>query len=295
MTTIQIPPLLANIDERPPGFQEWLAALPEIVGELASAWSLELEAPYLPGGYCSWAAPARGTSGEELVLRVGWRGHWEDEHQPQALVHWDGDGVVRCFASLDLGGATATLLERCTPGTQLKRSIAEPDQDLVVAGLMRRLWSHEPTEGQPFRSLQYMCERWAHSFEVYLERGSRGFDPGLARDAISLLRELPSTADRTVLLCTDLHGDNVLAARREPWLVIDPKPFVGDPAYDTVQHMLNCDKRLATDPMGLAQRMADLAEVDRERVRLWLFARCAQESLDDPTMRAPARRLAAAT
>jgi streptomycin 6-kinase len=81
-----------------------------------------------------------------------------------------------------------------------------------------------------------------------------------------------------VLLCTDLHGGNILAAEREPWLVIDPKPYAGDPAYDTVQHMLNCPERLHADPVGLAKRMADLLDLDGERVRLWLFARCVQQS-----------------
>jgi streptomycin 6-kinase len=95
-----------------------------------------------------------------------------------------------------------------------------------------------------------------------------------------------------VLLCTDLHAENVLAAEREPWLAIDPKPFVGDPAFDAGQHMLNCDERLAIDPVALATRMADLLEVDRRRVRLWLFTRCAQESLHDVSLRDPARRLA---
>jgi streptomycin 6-kinase len=95
-----------------------------------------------------------------------------------------------------------------------------------------------------------------------------------------------------VLLCTDLHAGNVLAAEREPWLVIDPKPCVGDPAFDAVQHMLNCDERLVTDPVGLSQRMADLLEVDPDRVRLWLFARCGQESLHDLTMRGLAHQLA---
>jgi streptomycin 6-kinase len=41
-------------------------------------------------------------------------------------------------------------------------------------------------------------------------------------------RALPDTADSQVLLCTDLHGDNILAAQRAPWLVIDPKPDTGD-------------------------------------------------------------------
>lgn len=55
---------------------------------------------------------------------------------------------------------------------------------------------------------------------------------------------LPETADSQVLLCTYRHGVNVLAAQRAPWLMIDPKPYLGDPAYDVLQRMLNCEDRL---------------------------------------------------
>jgi streptomycin 6-kinase len=47
-----------------------------------------------------------------------------------------------------------------------------------------------------------------------------------------------------------LVAGNVLRAAREPWLVIDPKPFIGDPAYDATQHLLNCVERLRADPLG---------------------------------------------
>jgi streptomycin 6-kinase len=137
-----------------------------------------------------------------------------------------------------------------------------------------------------------MCEHWANSLELCLATDSRGLDRGLARVGIEMIRKLPASAERAALLCTDLHAGNVLASKREPWLAIDPKPFIGDPAFDAVQHMLNCDGRLATDPLGLAQRMGQLLELDPERVRLWLFARCVQESLNDLSMREPARRLA---
>ncbi len=225
-----------------------------------------------------------------LVLKVGWR-HYEAEHEADALRLWDGDGVVRCVAARVLKDTIALLLERCDPGLQLKFALAEPDQDLVIAGLMRRLWTQQLPPRHPFESLQAMCDDWAESFERDCCSASHSLDPGLARAAIELLRELPATADRTVLLCTDLHAENVLSAQREPWLVIDPKPFVGDPAYDPVQHMLNCDQRLASDPVGLSHRMAGLLDLEPERVRLWLFARCTQESLGDPTLRESARRL----
>jgi streptomycin 6-kinase len=101
-----------------------------------------------------------------------------------------------------------------------------------------------------------------------------------------------ATAGTSVLLCTDLQDDNILAAQRAPWLVIDPKPYVGDPAYDVLQHMLNCEERLTADPAGLADRMASLAGQDAGRVRRWLFARCVQESIGAPLTCAAARRLA---
>jgi streptomycin 6-kinase len=187
---------------------------------------------------------------------------------------------------------SALLLERCTPGHQLRSAVSEPDQDVIIARLLRRLWEREPGHRHPFGTLQEMCERWAEWFELDYATDSRGLDPGLAREGLAALRELPLTTQSAVLLCTDLHAGNVLAAERETWLAIDPKPFIGDAAYDPVQHMLNCDQRLATDPAGLARRMAALLDLDPDRVRLWLFTRCAQEALHDPTMRAPARRLA---
>ena len=123
-------------------------------------------------------------------------------------------------------------------------------------------------------------------------RGSDELDPGIARAGTELFRVLPATAGRQVLLCTDLHPGNVLAAAREPWLVIDPKPHVGDPAYDPLQHMLNCDDRLRSDPRGLARRMASLLGLDPDRVLRWLFARCVQESAGCPALAEIARQIA---
>jgi streptomycin 6-kinase len=37
----------------------------------------------------------------------------------------------------------------------------------------------------------------------------------------------------------DLHFDNVLAADREPWLVIDPKPLSGDPHFEPAPMLWN--------------------------------------------------------
>ncbi len=106
----------------------------------------------------------------------------------------------------------------------------------------------------------------------------------MTREGVALFRALPSSASRSVLLCTDLHAENVLAAEREPWLAIDPKPYVGDPAYDVLQHILNCPGRLHADPARLARRMAALCDLEAERVTAWLLARAVVESRGDPEL-----------
>ena len=63
-------------------------------------------------------------------------------------------------------------------------------------------------------------------------------------------------------------------------MLIDPKPHVGDAHYDVLQHMLNDPVRLRSDPVGFADRMAALTDLDPVRVRRWLLARCVQEARD---------------
>jgi streptomycin 6-kinase len=169
-------------------------------------------------------------------------------------------------------------------------ALPESEQDVVLAGLLRRLWITPPPR-HVFRSLQVMCDQWAEEFEAQLVAEPGLVDPGLAREGMTLFRGLPATADREALLVTDLHAGNVLAAEREPWLVIDPKPYVGDPAYDALQHMLNCEERLLADPVGLVERLAGLLELDADRLRRWLFARCVQEAPGDPALLDVARQL----
>lgn len=261
--------------DREDGLREWLDSLPDTVAQVSDRWSLELGDPYRPGGTTSWVAPARTAAGDELVLKVGWR-HPESMHEADGLRQWDGRGVVRLHACHEDDDTVALLLERCAPGHPLGRR-PELAQDAVMAALLPRLW-REPAPGHRFRPLGAMCHQWADSFERKVEAGTIRIDRGLAREGAALFRSLPDSAERSLLLCTDLHAGNVLAARREPWLVIDPKPYVGDPTYDPLQHMLNCGARLRSDPKALIGRMADLLALDGERLRLWTFARCVVDS-----------------
>jgi streptomycin 6-kinase len=198
----------------------------------------------------------------------------EGVHELQALRFWDGDSAVRVLeADTDLN---AMLLERCEPGTVL-RAVPEPDQDVVIAGLLHRLW-RSPAPPHPFRPLSVMIAYWA---DETVATAPKWNDPGLVHEGLRLFGELSRPSSDDVLLATDLHAGNVLRAQREPWLAIDPKPFIGDRAYDATQHLFNCMERMLTAPVSTIRRFADLLEVDHERVRLWMFARAAAEPRDD--------------
>jgi streptomycin 6-kinase len=259
--------------------QRWLETLPGTISDLSRRWKLQVGAPFQPGGATAWVAPAVSTHGHNLVIKLVWP-HPEAAHEADALRLWAGRGAVSLHATADLGHTLALLLEACHPGVALSRQ-PEPDQDRVVTRLLHRLWL-DPPPNHRFRPLEEMCNRWADEFETKKSDRIGRLDPGLARTGIELFRHLPTTADHTVLLCTDLHADNVLSATREPWLAIDPKPYVGDPTYDVLQHMLNCPARLKSDPLMLVDRVAHLAGLEPARTRLWLFARCVQESADWP-------------
>jgi streptomycin 6-kinase len=273
---------------REEGREEWLASVPATVARLTKVWALTVGVPFEPGGQTAWVASALTSRGEERVLKVAWR-HPEADHEADGLRVWAGRGAVVLFDVVEFDETVVLLLERCLPGSPLS---GEPEaaQDEVIAGLLRRLWV-EPPAGHHFRPLQEMCSRWADQFDAECAAGQVGLDPALAAEGIDLLRSLAVTADRTVLLCTDLHAGNVLAAEREPWLLVDPKPYVGDPTYDVIQHLLNCPARLHANPDKLVERIAALLDLDRDRVRRWLFARCVQESSGWPELADVARRL----
>lgn len=271
--------------------QAWIAELPSSLRRLEAQWSLKLGTPFQPGGQTAWVAPAASATNDALVLKVAWR-HPEAAHEADALREWDGRGAVRLHAVDESGDTIALLLERCEPGSPLATR-PETEQDDVIGSLLPRLWRENPP-GQRFRPLQLMCDQWADEFERKNASQPVKLDAGLTRDGISLFRTLPASAARNVLLCTDLHAGNVLAAQREPWLAIDPKPYVGDPTYDPLQHLLNCGERLHADPHDLVRRLADRLDLDADRLLLWLFARCVQESPDWPDLGDVARRVAPA-
>jgi streptomycin 6-kinase len=201
--------------------------------------------------------------------------HRESEHEAAALRLWDGEGAVRL---LDHDPEEhALLLERAVPGTPLSAAGQEAALDAFVE-LLPRLWK---PAGAPFGTLAAEAAWWADSLEETWERFDRPFERKLLDAALEALVELPRTQGEQVLLHQDLHGENVLAAQREPWLVIDPKPLAGEREFGIAPIVRSRELgHSRADVLGRFDRLTSELGLDRERARGWSVAQTIAWSFD---------------
>src|SRR5205814_3475450 len=109
--------------------------------------------------------------------------------------------------------------------------------------------------------------RWEEEVPRRYDLGARPFERTLLEHAVDVFRSADRSA--TTLVNQDLHGGNVLRAEREPWLVIDPKPAVGEREVSAVGLLRNAAWREGRP--GVRRWLSVLAELalDRERLRGW--------------------------
>jgi streptomycin 6-kinase len=236
------------------------------VAECAAQWDLRLEDAF-PDAYVSHVVPAG-----DRVLKIQWP-HHESEHEAAALELLNGNGAVRILAHDPT--RHALLLERCRPGTYLHTAGAK-EALRVLIDLLPRLWK---PAGLPFRSLAEETEWWTIRDEW--DNGGRPFEEGLVDAAELAFQELVPTQGEQVLLHQDLHPGNVLAAEREPWLVIDPKPLAGEREFGLAPIIrsseLGHSKREVLHRLDLLT--AELG-LDRDRARRWALGQTIAWSFD---------------
>lgn len=217
-----------------PGGAEWVARVPLIVSELEQQWGVTAGLPY-PGGSMAWVAPAVDVAGRQLVLKVAWP-HVEQRTEIVALAAWNGCGAVRLH-EVD-PHRHALLIEHTLPGTPLRTAALPVEAALEQCGeLASAIWIPPAPELRRAHGIIHLSARsaeWLDVMEQRLERAGHEVDPGIASLARELLATLPRATPDDRLLHGDFHPGNIVAAQRSPWLVIDPKPMIGDPASETV-------------------------------------------------------------
>ena len=259
----------------------WVESLPGSAQGLLEEWQLGLDGP-AQHGYCSLVLPVRTPAGRPAMLKVGYPDD-ESEHEHLALRHWAGHGTVQLLRADPR--RRALLLERLHP--EQLTEIHDIEACEVVAGLYRRL--HVPAPPQ-LRRLSDRLGRWVDRLSALPRRAP--LPHRLVEQALSIAGDLRSDAATDgVLVHGDLHYDNVLAADREPWLVIDPKPLSGDPHFEPAPMLWNrWDEVVAGGDVRDAVRrrfhtLVDGAELDEDRARDWVVLRevlNAAAELDEP-------------
>ncbi|MFE6778529.1 aminoglycoside phosphotransferase family protein [Streptomyces sp. NPDC057702] len=245
---------------------EWIRQLPSLVDELVEHWRC------VPDGRVTHGAvgivvPVRRRDGESAVLKVSFP-HPGNVHEPDAFATWGGRGAVLLYERAD--EHFAMMLERAQANTLAE--VADGDEVARVAGrLSHRLAVPAPPD------LPRLHDR-ADEWETRLRTDTRELPHGMPRRvvdaALATVQELGRRQPET-LVHGDLHARNVLRADREPWLAIDPKGYVGDPAYDAGALLTSrALPLLASGDLdgGLRRAVevfAEAAGLDRVRVRRW--------------------------
>lgn len=255
--------------------RRWLDGLPALIEHCARRWELKVGPPFAPLSF-NYAAPAEGPRGERLVLKLGVPSG-EILREAETLLAYGGRGAARLVDSDAARGAL--LLERLEPGTPLAALCEEDDgaATAAAAAVMRELRLAAPHRPGLFPT----AADWGGGFEkcrAHFGGGVGPFPTKLFEEAESLYAELLSTSAPPILLHGDLHHDNILAAARAPWLAIDPKGVVGEPAFEVGALLRNPMPQLLRrpDPVRLTERrvarLADELGYERERVRGWGLA-----------------------
>ncbi|WUJ71291.1 aminoglycoside phosphotransferase family protein [Kribbella soli] len=249
----------ATIDREGAVGEAWLAELPGIIDDLLTQWDREPDGE-AAHGQVGVVVPVR-----DAVLKVSFP-HPGNVHEPDAFEAWGGEGAVKLYERDD--ARYAMLLERVHPTTLL-----EHNEDVVVtAGELHRRLTIPAPDGLPRMSAR------ADVWEEELRKDAAELDHALPQyvvdAALAVVDELGRDQPE-ILIHGDFHPRNILRADREPWLAVDPKGYVGDPAYDATTflrtraaHQLGADDLMSVLNREL-ELFAESAELEPERIRRW--------------------------
>lgn len=245
--------------------EAWLAELPGIVEDLLGQWGVQQDGDWLHG-QVGVVVPVFG----DAVMKVSFP-HPGNDYEPDAFEAWGGRGAVKLYERDD--ARYAMLLERVHPSTLAAHGAGAA----TIAGELLRQLTIPAPDGLPRMSDK--ADAWHEELVKDAAELDHPLPAPVVDQAIAVVDELCRVQPET-LVHGDFHARNILRADREPWLVVDPKGYVGDPAFDaaiflrTRAYNLFLDDRLAGAELLRYLRIelnefADASGIDGERIRRW--------------------------
>jgi streptomycin 6-kinase len=257
--------------------QEWLAALPDLVGELARRWALTL-GPAMAGGTASFVAPAVGEDGRACVLKIampldldGRLGFVRSVRAHQLAA---GRGCVALLAHDD--DASAMLLERLGPNLH---ELALPLDSVLdrIADTLLAYWRHvDAADASGLRSGSDQAQWLAGFIERTWSELGRPCERIIVDCALALCERRAAAFEpaRAVLVHGDAHGWNTLDAGDGTAKFVDPEGLWSEREHDLAVAMREYNEPLlAGDTARLvrdrAEHLAARCHADPESVWEW--------------------------
>ncbi len=248
----------------------WLADLADLIASLRAGWDLQPTSPARDVDAFGMTIPAI-RDGERVLLRLIYPDAWFTD-ETLALQTWDGNGAVRLLESDPRG---AHLRAAPDPGIPLSEERNQMRALRLAAGALRSLWIPAPSGLQ---TLAAEVRAWMGQMPERFESAQRPFERQLLYDAQQMFRAFAPTQATQVLL----HGDARLASfvtDAGHAVAIDPKPLVGEPAFDVASLLRDRPDELVSDTTAGRQQLqsrleqlTDLLDVSASRVKGWAFA-----------------------
>ena len=255
--------------------EQWLDDLPEITSKIAKEHNLSGLSPvdnmtfnYVASGY---------QNDKPIILKIGLNS--------KALAK--EASCLKTFAKHAAAEVLATdknmiIMKRSVPGVTLKEYF--PDKNIeattILCSVIKELHSADIPDEHDFYHVNDLLKTLDNQLDI---------PENILSKARSIRDNLLSSTDKEVLLHGDLHHDNILKHGDE-WLVIDPKGFIGDPAFEPAAYLCNPipellhednAKQIVSDRIKLC---AEKLEIPEQRIKDWLYVKsvlCWAWSLED--------------
>ena len=173
------------------------------------------------------------------------------------------------------------IMQRAVPGSTLKDHFPDNDIDAtkILCTNIKELHKASIPESHNFYHLSELFKTLDQALNIPDE---------ILNKAKHLKDELLKSTTKEVLLHGDLHHDNILKngdskSRRsskseDGWLVIDPKGFIGDPAFEPAAYLCNPIPELLQEnqPREIIENRINICSaelgIDFRRIADWLYA-----------------------
>ncbi|WP_327114001.1 aminoglycoside phosphotransferase family protein [Nocardia sp. NBC_01730] len=266
----------------------WLAELPGVVEARCAAWGLDVIGDGFTGGTHSYVAPVRRSDGSVAVLKVPVVDA-ENVGEPTGLFCYQGQGAVRLY-EFD-SGSGAMLLEWARPGTELVYQPGFPSLEgrpenvekvELACRLYRRLRREPVSVPENYPALPAVVDVvavWTRCFVDPELTVVQAIPAPLLERAAEWCEKLAVPDGPLLIVNRDTHLGNIVAAEREPWLLIDPKAYLGEAAFDAgFLVMIQVQSAPEPDHAGrVVERTAAALDIDTDRARGWAFMRAMEE------------------